>query len=408
LSEDEHNPGQATLAMFTVCADGPLARMAQQAQRHVPGIEFAGEFHDYITADRRPRFPHAVTSASGAVAFIDFDKHADHAVETAEALRSIPSLNIISVGVSSQVDARLLLRAMRAGCDEFLEKPVEAGRFEETLHSLERRFRAMLVPSRGRGRVISLTGAKGGVGATTLAVHVAMYIVKRHGKKTLLIDHHPQLGHVGLHLGLKESDYHFDELIRNSEHLDADLLKGFVVNHSSGLNVVTSSDTCRVQYSSAGEETKQVLQFLRREYDFIVLDSTLGYGEVTAATIQSSDELYLVTTPDIAALRDLVRHVQNLCLSKETAKKLRIVVNRAGANNAISLEQIEQAIGFPVSISIPNNYADLVHALNVGALIPPERNSAFAAQINKLASRICDGDGVAASGVIKSRFSFWR
>ncbi len=398
------------LATFTVCADGLLARLAQQAPRHVSGIEFAGEFHDYITADRRPRFPPGVSSASGCVAFIDFDKDSGQAMETAEALRNLPSLKIVAVGVSSQLDAGLLLRAMRAGCSEFLQKPLEAAEFEETLRRLESRFRSTLAPSSGGGRVISLFGAKGGVGVTTLAVHLAAYLVKRHGKKTLLIDHHRQLGHVGLHLGLKESRYHFDELLRNAERLDADLLKGFIVQHCSGLNVVMSSDTCCVPYSSTREEIEQVLQFLRHEYDCIVIDSSLEYGEITAATIQFSDELYLVATPDVAALRDLARHVQHLSLSGDPAKKPRIVVNRAAAGDAIGAEQVEQAVGFPVSINIPNNYAELMRAINAGEPVPPQRGSGFTAQMKKWAARICDGDAdsVEAGSVMKSKFAFWR
>lgn len=406
MSAVGNNPQRAPLAAFTVCADQSLARMVQQAPQYVPGMEFAGEFHDYITADRRPRFPRAVTSSSGCVAFIDFDKHPDHAVETAEALRSFPSLNIVSVGVSSQVDADLLLRAMRAGCDEFLQKPVEATRFEETLRSLERRFRLMLAPSGGGGRIISLMGAKGGVGATTLAVHLATYIVKRHGKKTLLIDHHRQLGHVALHLGLKESKYHFEELVRNAESLDADLLEGFVVHHPSGLDVVVSSDVWDPSHTGTSEEIKHVLQFLRHQYDFILMDSSLSWKEITAATIQCSDELYLVTTPDLPSIRDLARHVQSLALIENPGKKLRVVVNRAGAANSIPQEQIEQAVGFPVSIQIPNNYAELVRALNVGEQILPERNSVFTAQIKKWAHSVCDGDDVEMDK--KSRFLFWR
>jgi pilus assembly protein CpaE len=384
--------------------------MVQQAPRHVSGIEFAGEFHDYITADRRARFPPGVSSAAGCVAFIDFDKDSGQAMETAEALRNLPSLKIVAVGVSSQLDADLLLRAMRAGCSEFLQKPLEAAAFEETLRRLESRFRSTLAPSSGGGQVISLFGAKGGVGVTTLAVHLAAYLVKRHGKRTLLIDHHRQLGHVGLHLGLKESQYHFDELLRNAERLDADLLKGFVVQHDSGLNVVTSSDTCCVPYSSTTEEIGQVLQFLRHAYDCIVIDSSLEYGEITAATIQFSDEVYLVVTPDVAALRDLARHVQHLNLSGDPAKKPRIVVNRAATGDAIGPEQVEQAVGFPVSINIPNNYAELMRAINAGEPIPPQRNAGFTAQMKKWAARICDGDAAAveAGAVMKSKFAFWR
>ena len=63
------------------------------------------------------------------------------------------------------------------------------------------------------GSVLSFFGAKGGVGSTTLAVHLAMYLVQCHQKRVLLIDNHPELGHVCVYLGLDGSRFHFNEVV---------------------------------------------------------------------------------------------------------------------------------------------------------------------------------------------------
>jgi pilus assembly protein CpaE len=252
----EHNPGHGTLAAFTVCADSELAGIAVSAA-NVPGMKYAGEFPDYITANRRLHFPPVIKQASACIAFIDFDRDPEQAIETAESLRNTPSPRVISVGVSSRVDADLLLRAMRAGCSEFLHKPITAAGFQETLQQLQDRLISSIASPGSRGQVISFLGAKGGVGATTLAVHVATSLATKLGKKTLLIDHHHQLGHVCLYLGIKESRYQFDDLIRNVQRLDSDLLQGFVVKHASGLEVLASPTPAPHRTAAAGKRSSK-------------------------------------------------------------------------------------------------------------------------------------------------------
>ena len=80
--------------------------------------------------------------------------------------------------------------------------------------------------------------------------------------------------------------------------------------------------------------------------------------------------MYLVATPDVAALRDLSRHVENFGLDVTAAYKVRIVLNRSSSHDAVSKEQVESAVRFPVSVSIPNNYAELIRAINAGSADP--------------------------------------
>ncbi len=403
-----NNTGFGSLAAFTVCADAELSTIASAAPAFVSGVEFVGDFHDYITANRRPHFPAAIKRAESCVAFIDFDRNAQQAIETADALSNHASPRIIPVAVSSRVDADLLLRAMRAGCSEFLEKPLAAARLQETLQHIQGRVVSSLAPPPRRGQVVALMGAKGGVGATTLAVHLATYLVKKYGKRTLLVDHHHQLGHVCLYLGMKESNYHFDELVKNVDRLDSALLKGFVVKHSSGLEVLASSDTCAAQYKATREEMEQVLEFLREEYDFVVIDSSMSYEDITESIIQLSDEVALIATADVAALRDLARHVENQRLSEIAAAKLRVIINRGSSNDAISPESIEKAVRFPIHMTIPNNYAELQRAINSGEPISSQRRSEFTTQISKWASRLAMVSEKPEVSATKKALAFWK
>ncbi len=397
-------------AVFSICASPDVATAATEACTEIAGCEFFGEFHDYFSPDRHPQLPPALKAAAVSVAVVDCDRDAELALSTMERLRTMGLKNLNIVAYSTRMDAAYLLRAMRAGCNEFLNKPAEARPMRDALQRFQS---AYLIGNGGKenaGQVISFFGAKGGVGTTTLAVHVANSLVRKHRRRTLLIDHQHELGHVGLYLGLKDSHYHFDELVRNASRLDAALLNGFVVRHASGLEVIASPDARAMSHKSSPEELEQVLNFLRSQYDFILVDSSLGYRDIVAPMLRCSDEVCLISTPDVAALRDLARHIEHLNLDEDTVGKLRLIMNRSSSDDAVSAEQIEAVVRHPVWMTMPNAYSDLIKAINAGEPLGVQHRSAFAQQIGKWTAKLVSDSGtrIEQPGATKKGFSFWR
>jgi len=410
MSKDALQSDQTMQAVFSVCASPDVAAAASAACGEVTGSSFVGEFHDYFSGDRRPEFTHALKAATGCVALVDCDRDPELALSTMERLRSMLLINLSVVAYSTQIDTGYVLRAMRAGCNEFLTKPSAPEALQE---ALLRFMKAHIAEGGGEtraGRVISFFGAKGGAGSTTLAVHLASNLVRRHRKRTLLIDHNHELGHVALYLGLKNGQYHFSDLVRNVDRLDGNLLGGFVTRHTSGLEVLTSPDVCAVDYESSPEEIQQVLKFLRTQYEYVIIDSSMSYKAVVPSLQQASDEVYLISTPDVAALRDLARRVEHLSHTDVTRDKLKIVINRSTSDDAVTKEQIEAAVRFPVWMVVPNNYADLVRAINAGEPIPPQHRSTFAHQINKWTDKLLSVTAPHAQQAagLKKSLAFWR
>lgn len=396
-------------AVFSICASPDVVKAANDACAEISGAEFIGEFHEYFTPDRRPQLPPTLKSAGVCVAIVDCDENSEGALVTMERLRSMALKNLNIVACATRTEAEYLLRAMRAGCNEFLHKPAEAKPLREALA----RFQAShLMDNSGKdaGRILTFYGAKTGVGVTTLAVHLAQNLVRKHRKRTLLIDHKHELGHVALYLGMKDSAYHFDELVRNATRLDADLLNGFVVRHPSGLEVLTSPDQPSVQHKTTASEMEQVLNFLRNQYEFILIDSSLDYKEIVPPILRCSDEVSMTITPDVAALRDLARRLEAFNLDEETARKLRIIVNRsAGSDDAVNAEQIEAVVHHPVWVTLPYAYTDILRAINAGEPLPTNHRSKFAEQINKWADRIVSAALPQAelAAPVKKRFSLF-
>lgn len=404
-----NNSAPARFTVFTICVDEEIVANVMDGCAYAPDTEFAGDFPDYIARGRRPQFSQRVKDSAASIAIIDFDRDPEKAAQSAEIVHQALAGKIAVIAISSYRDAELVLQAMRAGCSEFLTRPFDLAQFTETVARVEARFAAAPEAPKNAGNVISFFGVKGGAGTTTLAVYLATFLVRQHRKKVLLIDHHHQLGHVCLYLGLKENPYYFDELLRNVDRLDVELLAGFLTRHPSGLDLLPSPDTCATRYSCSPQDMEHVLDFLRGEYDYVLLDSSLDYQDVNSTIVDCSDEVYLVATPDVAALRDLSRHVENFGLDAHAAHKVRIALNRSSSHDAVNKEQVESAVRFPVSISIPNNYMELVRALNAGEPLSPQRRSDFTTQIGKWANKVVHSHSSPEADVKKKKsFAFWR
>jgi pilus assembly protein CpaE len=302
------------------------------------------------------------------------------------------------------------LLAMRAGCSEFLKKPFDEVAFLETLTRLHEQWGTAELPSAPMGSVLSFFGAKGGVGSTTLAVHLAMYLVQCHQKKTLLIDNHPQLGHVCVYLGLDGTLNNFHEVVRNVSRLDSELLRGFVAKHSSGLEVLSSPDVCGDMQMMDAESVTKTLEFLRSEYDYVIVDCATSLDETNLGVIDGSTQVYLIATPEIGAIRDLSRYVDKLMHIEYTTEKMHVVINRFSSRYAVNIEQIEKAIHLPVAIKLPNSYTELVRSVNLGEPISPNRKTEFSMQFMKWVNTLVGStsNSVEQASPKKSLFAMWK
>src|SRR5208283_555445 len=153
-----------------------------------------------------------------------------------------------------------IISAMRSGCSEYLLKPFQPDRVLEALSHVEARRQGKSQVQ--KGRVITVMGAKGGTGVTSLALHLALNLVHRHRRKCLLVDEHPAFGDASLYLGLRRHQYSFYELAHNTDRLDNDLLQGFLSQHASGLDVLDSPEAVHAFPNATSEAIEHTLAFL--------------------------------------------------------------------------------------------------------------------------------------------------
>ena len=370
------------MTLLFVCASEETVHAALDAANARRWTVTQAAFDVYISSRRRPHLPDALKVASGSVALIDFDADPEQAAAAATYLHQVFRGHIIVMAVSSRTEPAFILAAMRAGCTEFLTTPLQAQALQSAFQGVEQQLMARISSPQATGSILALVGAKGGVGTTTLGVHLAYYLVQKNKKKVLLIDSKAQFGHVCIYLGMDGSECHFQEVVSNVNRLDSELLRAFVGKHSSGLDLLSSPDIGQVARPMLPEDVLPTLEFLRGEYDFVVVDCDDSTDEVTRAILTASSQVYLVATPDITAIRDLSRQVDDLA-RLDSATNIQVVINRYSSQFAVSLEDIEKAIRLPVSFSVPNDYVELVRSANLGVPVNADVKSGFTTELMK-------------------------
>ncbi len=407
MNSEEFTENANGLCAATLCADSETTTAVKQAVARKNGT-FAGELQDYTCYTCNPQIVQKLQRAEVCVCVIDFDRDREAAVEASNALQQTLHGRGSLIAVSAKSEPALLLEAMRAGCGEYLTKPVLADQVAEAFDRLRSRLSARKQTlTKPTGKILALLGARGGAGATTLAVHLGCFLVRQYGKRTLILDEHRRLGHVSLYLGEDEGNYHFYELVRNIARLDEILLDGFVIHHSSCLDILPSPDVFDDSANVSLEDIQRAIRFLGQNYEFVVIDCPHGVHSLSLATIDCCDELYLIATPDVPALRDLTRHIDRLLQGNVPPSKIKVVINRFSSEGALALEQIEKAIRQPIAIAIPNASSDLIRAMNTGNPIRPERKSEFAIEMKKWAASLVPEQSPDAAEP-KRKFAFWH
>ncbi len=396
------------VALLTVRVAPEVMAELRGVAAHMPWTMVMVDYEIYFVTARLPALTQRAIEAQCCVAVVDFDHDPELALQTAECLRETFYHKIAILAFSSTTDPDLLLRAMRAGYSEFLSKPLVSDDWLDALNRLNHRWTSSIARPQNSGKILSFFGAKGGSGTTTLAVHLANFLVRGLNKKVLLIDNHPQLGHVALYLGMDGSNHHFYDLVQNVSRLDQELLRGFIATHASGLDILSSPDVYGSNWRTDADSVERTLEFLSTQYDFVLLDSEASFEDINLAVIAFSNWIYMIATPEIGAIRDLSRYVDGLIQNEQATKKLQVIINRFSSHEAVTIEQIEKAVHLPITHKISNNYGELVRSINIGEPLSPESKSDFSQQMMKWASSLVKAAAPAPQETGRKKFTLWK
>jgi pilus assembly protein CpaE len=307
-----------------------------------------------------------------------------------------PTVGVVIV--ADQLDPARMLEAMRAGVNEWVVDPVTPA---ELVAAVER---AAGNTTRALGEIFAVVGAKGGVGATTIAVNIATSLSSAAGGRTLLIDLHPACGDAALFLGV-DPNFSMTDALENTHRLDDAFLKGIVIKTPAGPDLLASPDRA-FPAALDPKKLRAVVEFASRSYRYVVLDVPRSDASLDDV-LSLAGNLTVVATQELSAIRSGSRMAAAF-RQRLGATRINIVVNRYDHAAEIGSDDLERAVGGRIGHKFPSNYRLAIDALNKGRPIVVDNHNKLAASLAAYARTLTNANSKDASIVERSTGFFGR
>jgi pilus assembly protein CpaE len=301
--------------------------------------------------------------------------------------RQHPATGVIIV--ASRMDPALLLEAMRAGVNEVVTEPVSVTDIGAAISRLKAQRPTTTVAT---GEVFAFVGAKGGVGATTVAVNIATSLSKLQPGKTLLMDLHVANGDAAMFLGA-EPRFSIVDALENTHRLDESFFRGLLVHTSTGVDLLCSSD--RVMVAPVDVRcVRALIEFAVHHYRYIVLDVPRSDASVLDA-LDLATRIVVVGNQELATVRSASR-MAGILRHRYGKEKIFVVVSRSDRLAEIGRDDVERAIGGPVRHTFPSDYRRALAALNKGRPVTFENHNELSSSFEKFAHSLAGVEKVQA------------
>ena len=354
----------------------PLPRVTLQAFCETPAV--AATMQAAI-ADRRMDKAHARVQMGGPAAAVEafraaptpniivLEAVADPAtlVSHLESLSESCDAGTKVVVIGHVNDVQLYRDLMRRGVSEYLIAPLEPLDVLRTLSELY-----VAPEARNLGRVIAVIGAKGGVGASTVAHNVSWAIARNLDASTVVVDLDIAFGTAGLNFN-QDPPQGIAEAVFAPERLDSNLLDRLLSRCSDNLALLAAPAVLDRTIDLDEDALEQLLELLRASVPCIILDVPHQWSAWVKRTMLGADEIVIVAEPELASLRNAKNLVDLSRATRPNDAVARLVLNRVGVPKRpeISTAEFSKALGIDVLSTIPFDAQLFGTAANNGQMI---------------------------------------
>jgi pilus assembly protein CpaE len=320
----------------------------------------------------------------------------ENAAEMLDALAEVcdPNTKVITIGKINEYSFYCWL--MDIGIAQYLLCPLDEHVLEAAFEKLQSSV-SVGAASRPPSKLIAVMGARGGVGATSVAINLAGIISEQTQKKVALVDLDPQEGTISLALDIQPS-MGLRDVLEKPDRIDSLFLDRVMSKVGKYLAILSAEERLSEQLAIHENAAQPLLDELRTKYDYIVLDVPRHMNHFTRTCLQAADHTILVTELTLLCLRDTLR-MQDAMKEGWKAKPPMIVTNRVGlaAKHEIPALDFEKGTGaritdqitfapdifMPISRDIPalkhKSHAAVKSLYHLASLIAPIQKTPAAA-----------------------------
>lgn len=308
--------------------------------------------------------------ASASILVLEVSPGHPASLERLSAVRDFyPNLPVIAAVRDANLP--LVRTLLKQGVRDVVGLPLPHAELVEMLKEISAELQAELSSEVQQGQLITIMKSIGGVGATTVATHLASELaVRNSGRGVCVFDLDLQFGDAASYMGLS-NQLSIADLLEAGARIDGELLRSVVSTTPEGLNVIAApADMMPIEAVNA-DQILRIIDLARQEYDYVVLDLPTNWTNWALSLVARSTAIFLIVELSVASLRQAKRQLQLLNNQGIRGDHINIVANRVEKKlfRTIDLDSAAQALGHPVELSIHNDYPLVRAAHDQGVLI---------------------------------------
>ena len=201
------------------------------------------------------------------------------------------------------------------------------------------------------GVVLTVFGAKGSIGKSTIATNLASLIAARSDLSVLLMDMDTRFVDVALMMDLEPRNTISD--LTALEEVDRLALRDSVLQHEFGTCVLAAPRHPSEWALISSERVKAIIELSARQFDYIILDTSGTFNDIVATAIEAADRVIVVTSLDMASIKDTAYMLDLLDAEGYPSDRLLVTVNHVNHVNSVHTDDISQIIQHDVFWEIP-------------------------------------------------------
>ncbi|PTR04529.1 pilus assembly protein CpaE [Nitrosomonas nitrosa] len=297
-----------------------------------------------------------------------------------------------------------LLEAMRVGIREIVPTPLNQHVLIDAVERFRQRKALAKAPLHD-GQVLAFIPCKGGSGATFLASNIAYSLAAIESKRVILIDFNLQLGDASLFVQDSTPTTSIADVTRQIQRLDGSFLSSSSIHVLPNFDVLAAPEEPEKAAEIKPEHVKSLIQVAKKHYDFVILDIGCSFDAISIQCLDHADLIFPVLQQTLPFIRNAKRVIDTFYSLGYPANKIRLILNRFGKKDDITVTDVTNTLNLNVFKTVPNDYSVVAESVNQGIpVIKLARRSIVAKSLQEITRELTQGNE--QNGLLKKLFSF--
>ncbi len=276
-----------------------------------------------------------------------------------DLLETFEELGVVIL--ASRLTAEFLHDALASGAHDILEIPVDGDQLLASIRrahdlakgkaGMSKSFETPASPC----RVLTVFSTKGGVGKTVIATNLATALAQRNAR-VALIDLDLQFGDIGVVCQL-EPEHTIHDAIALGPNPTRHMVEPLLARHFTGFKALLAPAEPALADLISPQTVLGVIEALKAAHEYVIVDTPPSFNDHVLAVLDESDAVCLVATMDIPAIKNVKLCMQTMSLLGYPSDRSYLILNRMDRRVGLHPDEVEQTVGMPISVSLPNDRA---------------------------------------------------